>query len=648
MLQGYWLRSAARGEEALKQGDTLLLQDAADHLRAVVESGLGEDVDDAPRGACLWVASAEDDRGDASEDDRARAHGAWLERHVEGRVRQPPAAERLGGAADREDLGMRGGVAAQLALVAGCREKLAIAGDDGADRHIAMTFCLAGSLDRQAHQALLCVIADPVWHSIREYGTDNFASEPVLNRMLAQCRDSASRDDRRMIRRLPILTAVVLLTSAAATTSAGASTGVSRAREFVPHQVVLKLEGQSSGRAVDLPPGVGVRSAAAALRSSSRVVYAAPNYIATASDKASTPVPESELPNDPGPIANPSTPPGGWVSLQWNFLPWEATGSPLLPASAGGIDAVGAWRNLIAAKRRGAHGVTIAVLDTGIAYRNKGSQFRISPDFASGQFVKGYDFVDDDHLPLDENGHGTHVAGTIAEKTNNGIGLVGLAYRAKLMPVRVLDRDGSGQADEIARGIHFAVAHGADVINMSFNFACGKSVPSIDEELRRAYRRGVVTVASVGNLGSESCVSPPATGPRTIGVGGTTEGGCLGSYSLLSGEGVDLVAPGGGPPAPGCLSVSSRPIYQVTFRGGNTRRFGEPAYYIGTSMAAAHVSGVAAMILASGVLSPNASPRGTVNELTRRLRKTARDLGLPAGLQGAGLIDAGKATDPST
>ena len=113
------------------------------------------------------------------------------------------------------------------------------------------------------------------------------------------------------------------------------------------------------------------------------------------------------------------------------------------------------------------------------------------------------------------------------------------------MPVRVLDRTAAGSADDIAKGIRFAVAHGADVINMSFNFGCGKKVPEVDEALREAYAHGVVAVASVGNLGSEACVSPPATGPHVIGVGGTTEGGCLGDYSL-AGEGVDVVAPGGG------------------------------------------------------------------------------------------------------
>lgn len=447
-----------------------------------------------------------------------------------------------------------------------------------------------------------------------------------------------------MIQRLSTSTALALLAAAVLAIPANAATGVSPAREFAPHQVVIKLRGHRSARTAQLPPGIGVRQAAAALRRRPRVAYAAPNYIATAS-VSKTATSSAAIANDPGPLSTPPGPPGGWVSLQWNFLPWEGVGTALVPVSPGGIDAVGAWQHLIDARRRGARGITVAVLDTGIAYVNDGAEFRRSPDFSAGQFVKGYDFVDSDRLPLDENGHGTHVAGTIAEKTNNGIGLVGLAYRAKLMPVRVLDRHGSGEADDIARGIHYAVAHGADVINMSFNFGCGKSVPGIDDELHNAYRKGVITVASVGNLGSEACVSPPATGPHTIGVGGTTEGGCLGSYSLLPGDGVDVLAPGGGSPAPGCPSVSNRSIYQVTLKGGNPRRFGEPGSYIGTSMAAAHVSGVAAMVLASGVLKQD-SPRATVKGVTRRLRNTARDLGLPRERQGAGLIDAGAATEP--
>jgi serine protease len=447
-----------------------------------------------------------------------------------------------------------------------------------------------------------------------------------------------------MTRRLTTLAALALLCLGMAQADADARSGVSPAHGFAPRELIVKLEGDRRARTVRLPAGTGVRRAAAALRDSPRVAYAAPNYVAT----ASAPAPfhtSTGLPNDPGPIEGPPGPPGGWVSLQWNLLPWAGGTSAALPSSPGGIDAIGAWRNLQAAGRPGGRGTVVAVLDTGIAYRSLGGSFRRSPDFSRGQFVPGYDFVSGDRLPLDQNGHGTHVAGTIAEKTDNGIGLVGLAYGAKLMPVRVLDRHGSGEADEIARGIRFAVANGADVINMSFNFGCGKAVPSIDEELRRAYRAGVVAVASIGNLGAETCVSPPATGPRVIGVGGTTEGGCLGSYSL-TGPGIDVVAPGGGVPAVGCPSVSSRPIYQVTLKGGDTRRFGEPGSYIGTSMAAAHVSGLAAMVVASRVLAPVRTPTGLVERVTRRIRSTARDLGLPPSRQGAGLVDAARATAP--
>jgi serine protease len=448
-----------------------------------------------------------------------------------------------------------------------------------------------------------------------------------------------------MNRCLPTAAAATLLAAFALSAApAAAAVGLSAAHGFVPHRVVVKLNGATRARTLKLPPDLEVRQAAAILRRDPRVAYAAPDYIATASATRSTA--DLEVPNDPGTITQPPGPPGGWVDKQWNFLPWQGTPAPLLPVSPGGIDAIGAWENLAAAGRPGAEGVVVAVLDTGIAYRAKRPRFLRSPDFAPGQFVRGYDFVDRDKVPLDENGHGTHVAGTIAEKTNNGIGLVGLAYRAKLMPVRVLDSHGRGRADTIAKGIRFAVAHGADVINMSFNFGCGREVPEIEEALRQAYRHGAIAVASVGNLGSEACVAPPATGPHVIGVGGTTEGGCIGDYSLAGRE-VDLVAPGGGEPAIGCPSVSAGPIYQVTLKDHSTRRFGEPGSYIGTSMAAAHVSGVAAMILASGTVQTKARGRGRVAAVTRRLQETARDLGYPATREGAGLIDAATATEPT-
>ena len=455
-----------------------------------------------------------------------------------------------------------------------------------------------------------------------------------------------------MRRLLPILATTALLAGVVAE-PVSAATAIAPAHGFAPRRVVVKFEGERGARTVGLRAGTSVPETAAALRRNPRVAYAEPDYLATAS---ATEVPTGfALPNDPGTLDGASeaaTGAGDWAFKQWNFLGWSGDATARLPVSPGGIDAVDAWRNLGELGRPGAEGVTVAVLDTGIAYRDQGSKFVRSPDFAPGQFVKGYDFIDNDRLPLDENGHGTHVAGTIAEKTDNAVALTGLAYRAKLMPVRVLDKHGRGQASDIAKGIRFAVAHHAQVINMSFNFGCAKKVPEVDEALREAYARGVVTVASVGNIGSETCVSEPATGPRVIGVGGTTEGGCLGNYSL-SGPGVDLLAPGGGTPIAGCPSVSARPIYQVTLKSPSTETFAIPSNYVGTSMAAAHVSGAAAMVIAADTYAgprfvpetgQGAKPR--VNGVIKQLRRTARSLNLPTYQQGAGLIDVGRATEP--
>jgi serine protease len=423
---------------------------------------------------------------------------------------------------------------------------------------------------------------------------------------------------------------------------AAAADGISSARPtFAPGQVVVKFEGQTVGRALKLPAGVGVGAATAALRDNPRVDYAVPNYVAVAS---------AGLPNDPGTPPGKRGPRGGWVRKQWNFLPCGTLCKPSASKaqfqSRGGIDAPGAWRNLAKAGRGGAAGVRVAILDTGVAYRSYhsgGAQFRRSPDFAGNQFTSGYDFIKNDPIALDENGHGTHIAGTIGEGTNNGVGLTGLAYRAKLIPVRVLNSFGRGQSDDIARGIRFAADHGADIINMSVNFGCHSKVKPVAAALHYAHKKGAVLVASAGNIGSETCVSPPATLPDVIGVAGTTEGGCLGDYSL-TGDDIDLSAPGGGNPAVACAWGGSRPIFQVTLRGGDPLSFGLPKHYVGTSMAAAHVSGVAAMVIASGVLGPDPTP----DQVAQRLKATARDLGA-AGRDpsyGAGLINAARATDP--
>jgi serine protease len=320
--------------------------------------------------------------------------------------------------------------------------------------------------------------------------------------------------------------------------------------------------------------------------------------------------------------------PGSWSGQQWNFTARFGVGAPA------------AWANLIASGRPGGQGVTVAVLDTGLAR---------SPDLSRARIVRGYDFVDGDADPTDHNGHGTHVTSTIAETTDNGYGLTGLAYGARIMPVRVLDDDGNGNPAVIASGVRFAAKHGAKIINLSLNFderVTAAQIGSLLQAVDAADRRGSLVVAAAGNAGAE-VVAYPARAPNVLAVGATTEYGCLASYSD-HGSGLDLVAPGGGddaalPDDPDCVGRRrGRAIYQVTLEGRRLNRFGIPRDYYGTSMAAPHVSATAALVVASGVLGPDPSP----DAIEQRLEQTARDLGAPGydPRYGWGLVDAAAAT----
>jgi serine protease len=358
--------------------------------------------------------------------------------------------------------------------------------------------------------------------------------------------------------------------------------------------------------------------------------FAAPAEAASPTARASV-----FVPNDPGRAGTP----GGWTQLQWNL------------AGPTSVNASGAWEHLIASGRHGGNGVIVAVLDTGVAYADRG-RYRRTPDISPKRFVRGYDFVDDDPYPNDVNGHGTHVASTIAETANNAIGVVGLAYGARIMPVRVLNREGVGRVSRIAAGIRWAVDHGADVINLSVEFDAATTVeyiPEVVQAIRYARRKSVLVVSASGNSGSPF-VAYPARVAQVLAVGATTEHGCQAAYGN-TGTGLDLVAPGGGhdanrPGDPACRpqEAPGRPIYQMTFLK-SVREFGLPGGYEGTSMAAAHVSATAALVIASGVLGPAPTPAA----IERRLRRTARDLGAPGWdrAYGWGLIDAAAATDPA-
>ena len=411
------------------------------------------------------------------------------------------------------------------------------------------------------------------------------------------------------------LALVVLAAGLLAAAPAPASAG-----DFVPGEVIVHPEGEPA-EVVSVDPGETVKEAVADLNADPDVDYAVPNYKAHA----------SVIWNDPGRIGEPS----GWTNLQWNFI------------GDASINAPEAWDLAAALGAPGGRGAVVAVVDTGAAYKNT-KRFRRAPDLRRSTFVPGRDFVDHDRRPFDLFGHGTHVAGTIAQHVNNSIGVTGLAYNAKIMPVRVLDENGEGGAYAISRGIRWAAKHGADIINLSLEFdpsITARQVPGIIRAIRFAHSKGVVVVAAAGNE-SDANVAYPARARYAISVGATTEHLCQADYSN-SGNHLDVVAPGGGNDADNddnpldaqhCRpDLTGRDIYQQTFVRG-PRSFGLPGGYQGTSMAAPHVSAIAALLIATQRLGKNPRP----GRVATQIEQTARDLGAEGydSRYGHGLVDA--------
>jgi serine protease len=230
-------------------------------------------------------------------------------------------------------------------------------------------------------------------------------------------------------------------------------------------------------------------------------------------------------------------------------------------------------------------GATVAVIDTGV------TQVK---DLSNTQFVAGYDFVNNRQQADDDNGHGTHVAGTIAQSTNNRYGVAGVAYEAKIMPLKVLSAQGSGTVADIAEAIRFAADHGADVINMSLGG--GGESRLMAEAIDYAHGKGVMIIAAAGNA-SQNAASYPARYPHVMAVSATTVQNEKAPYSNY-GAGVDIAAPGGD-----TAKGDDGGILQETI----DRRTKSSAFkaFQGTSMAAPHVAGVAAAIKAIGIKDPD-------------------------------------------
>jgi serine protease len=434
------------------------------------------------------------------------------------------------------------------------------------------------------------------------------------------------------IRLLPLIAAlwVLLLVPAGA-----------RAADYVPDEVIVNYAtGVGGGVAADVAADAGatpvaelpggseqlkiedgesVRATIDELRQDPNVDYAVPNWKAHAA---------AVVPNDPG-----------W-RLQWNMF------------STYGINLVNAWTEAAARGAPGGRGAVVALLDSGVAYERHG-RYRRAPDLRRKTFIHPWDFIQRDGHPNDAYGHGTHVAGTIAQTTNNGIGTAGIAYNAKIMPLRVLDSLGDGDSAAIARAIRYAVRYHADVINLSLEFppeVRSAEIPDVVSALHLAQRRGIVVVAAAGNQ-YDATVAYPARVKSVIAVGATTLDGCQADYSN-TGHDLDVAAPGGGPDAPNTDSVwdaahcnpdsLGKPIVQQTFASDFTvQRFGLRRDYTGTSMASPHVAAIAALLIATKRLGPHPSPR----EIEARIKETARPTDRP-DRYGAGLVDAAAALAP--
>jgi len=309
--------------------------------------------------------------------------------------------------------------------------------------------------------------------------------------------------------------------------------------------------------------------------------------------------PTSTSPNDPR------------YAEQWNFQM---------------VGAEAAW------KRSRGTGVVVAVIDTGVSGTSSGKG-QACRDFGSTTFTAGYDFVNRDTDPYDDHGHGTHVAGTIAEATNNSEGVAGLAYGATIMPLKVLSASGSGTSADIADAIRWAADKGANVINMSLGSPFPDAV--IRSACTYASKKGVVIVAAAGNSGKQG-VGYPAAYSECIAVSSVGPSGKLAGYSSW-GKQVALAAPGGDiggysdrDESAGILQNTNLPVEY----GGQ----GDGYYaFQGTSMASPHVAAAAALVMAQGIKDP-AKVRKALTE------SAAKVTGGDVKKYGAGILNVDNAT----
>jgi serine protease len=365
-----------------------------------------------------------------------------------------------------------------------------------------------------------------------------------------------------------------------------------------PGQAVAALHNQNGTKVkrhlphgmqlIHVPAGKSVEDLVERFRKNPNVEFAHPDYIAYA----------SMVPND------------AIYSYQWHFA---------------NIHMEAAWDI-----ETGDPNVIVAVLDTGLHTGGEDTPLNLVP---------GYDFAYGDSNPRDLDGHGTHVCGTIAQATNNGTGVAGVAFGVSIMPVKVLNDSGSGSTSDIIDGIDFAVANGADVISMSLGYPPGSDPgPGLQAAITAAYEAGVVMVAASGNDSTTSVIGHPAAYDEVIAVGATDFNNVV-SYYSNQGPGLEVVAPGGDATVDASGDGYVDGVLQETF-GRKGRDWGY-YFYQGTSMATPHVSAVVGLLLSHGA-GDGLSGSAKVEEIRQILHSTAVDLGAAGwdSVYGYGLIDA--------
>ena len=294
----------------------------------------------------------------------------------------------------------------------------------------------------------------------------------------------------------------------------------------------------------------------------------------------------------------------GWPSAAPNDA-YYASGQADLPL----IGVPTAWKTTT-----GSPSVVVAVLDTGM--------MRTHADLDGVAVISPWNVMTRTTNVTDGNGHGTHVIGTIAAETNNGIGVAGIAPRVTIMPIKVLDDAGQGYFSDALDGIDYARVHGAKVISMSLGGKLSAHDAAVFQPtIDAAYAAGITIVAAAGNDGN-STLSYPAAFRHVLSIAATDDLDRHASFSNANST-VDLAAPG---------------VWTLS-----TYRTGGYVYMSGTSMATPHVAAVAALVR-------SAHPTETVDQVETALRSTAVDLGARGrdDVFGSGRVNAARAVAWST